>query len=150
MPENILSSCEGLRTGVRARQGRKLPGEGGQHPVPSSHHCALFDLHNCVSRARRISLHFEFPAFCRLASQGLLFETWLLLQSLQKRNPCPISICPGPSVGSQHQGSCSKGTEAIEMQRGMPNTRRGLGLVRLDYCSSGITTPVCSSPRTSL
>lgn len=135
MPETGLSSSEGLEMGMRARQGRKLLGEGGQHPVPSSHHCALFNLHNCVSRARRISLHFEFPAFCRLTSRELLFETRLLLWSLQKRNLCPISMCPGLSVGSQRQGSCFKGTWAIEMQTGMPNTRLGLGLVRHDYSS---------------
>lgn len=135
MSETGLSSCEGLEMGMRAGQGRKLPGEGGQHPVSSSHHCALFNLHNCVSRAQRISLHFEFPAFCRLASRGLLFETRLSLWTLQKRKPCPISMCPGLSAGSQRQGSCFKGTWAIEMQRGMPNTQLGLGLARLDYCS---------------
>lgn len=121
--------------GMRARQGRKLPGEGGQHPVPSSHHCALFNLHNCASGARRISLHFEFPAFCRFASRELLFETRLLLWGLQKRNLCPISMCPGLSAGSQRQGSRFKGTWAIEIQRGMPNTRLVLGLVRHDYGS---------------
>lgn len=104
MPETSLNSCEGLEMGMRARQGRKLPREGEQNPVSSSHHCALFNLHNCVSRAQRISLHFEFPAFCRLASQEL-FETLPLLWSLQKRNPCSISMCPGCSVGSQCQGS---------------------------------------------
>lgn len=122
----------GDRDEGKARQ--EAPAEGEQNPVPSSHHCALFNLYNCVSRALCISLHFEFPAFCRLASQKL-FETLPLLWSLQKRNPCSISMCPGRSVGSQCQGSHVKETWAIEMQRSMPWTWLGLGLVRQDYSS---------------
>lgn len=56
-------------------------GRAGQHPVPSSHHCALFGRHNCVSRAGRISLHFKFPAFCHFASQGLQLKAQLSLPS---------------------------------------------------------------------